>query len=144
MFSQVSVCTRGWGWGDSSQSHVTAGWPLTHSWIPTLHPAILTPLWTYPTSLLLVIPQSPRYSLPPLWDTHPPQDTHPPLDIDVPFLPLTLSGGHQNTYGWEAGGTHPTAECFLVKKMCLIIDVHCNNFCRPNNIHSQIIAEENR
>ena len=29
---------------------------------------------------------------------------------------LTLSGGHRNTYGWQAGGTHPTEmlSCFII------------------------------
>ena len=34
-----------------------------------------------------------------------------PLDLGYPpYTPLALtpSAGHQNTYGWQAGGTHPT------------------------------------
>ena len=29
---------------------------------------------------------------------------------------LTPSGGHRNTYGWQAGGTHPTEmlSCFII------------------------------
>ena len=30
------------------------------------------------------------------------------VDIPRPVGILTCSGGHQNTYGWQAGGTHPT------------------------------------
>ena len=35
-----------------------------------------------------------------------------PLDLrpGIPIRPLLLapSGGHQNMYGWQVGGTHPT------------------------------------
>ena len=33
------------------------------------------------------------------------------MGSEIPTLPplvLTPSGSHQNTYGWQAGGTHPT------------------------------------
>ena len=29
-------------------------------------------------------------------------------DLGYPPLVLTPSGGHQNTYGWQVGGMHPT------------------------------------
>ena len=45
------------------------------------------------------------------WDTHPPPA-------------LTPSGGHQNTYGWQAGGTHPTG-MLSCKDHCQISKVLC-------------------
>ena len=38
---------------------------------------------------------------------------------DLGYLPPpgpTPSGGHQNTYGWQAGGTHPTGmlSCLMI------------------------------
>ena len=42
-----------------------------------------------------VYPEGARWVFHAAWDTHP--------------LVLTPSGSHQNTYGWQAGGTHPIA-----------------------------------
>ena len=38
-------------------------------------------------------------------------------DLPPPPFILTSSGGYQNTYGWQAGGTHPTGmlSCLLGK-----------------------------
>ena len=37
-------------------------------------------------------------------------DPTPPIwDLPSPPLVLTSSGCHRNTYGWQAGSTHPTA-----------------------------------
>ena len=45
--------------------------------------------------------------------------THPLL--------LTPSGGHQNMYGWQAGGTHPTGmlSCFKLK-----LQIHLLLYCQ--------------
>ena len=32
-----------------------------------------------------------------------------------PPLVLTPSGGHRSTYGWQAGGAHPTGNAFLLQ-----------------------------
>ena len=42
---------------------------------------------------------------------------------------LTSSGGHQNTYGWQAGGTHPTGmlSCFSYYGYCCVLQ---NDTCR--------------
>ena len=51
--------------------------------------------------------------------------THPLL--------LTPTGGHQNMYGWQAGGTHPTGvlSCFKLKlqiHLLLYCQLHFNSF----------------
>ena len=43
----------------------------------------------------------------------------------IPPLLLTPSGGHQNTHGWQVGGTHPTGmlSCYM-----LHTDTYTTNF----------------
>ena len=44
----------------------------------------------------------------------PPPFSSPDMEPGDPLPVLTPSGGHPNTYGWQAGGTHPTGilSCF--------------------------------
>ena len=87
MFSQVTVCSQGDGGFNFPACHwcreiiqvaSNASWDMSHGWVP----GIPTPCCTYPP------------------------DTCIPLRY-IPPMVLTPSSGHQITYGWQAGGTHP-------------------------------------
>ena len=90
MFSQVSVNRVGVGIsGHMSCLGVGVPCPMFHPGEWVLTPRQRTCQDEYSGGI---------HPPPQTWDLS--LDTHPPL--------LTPSGGHQNMYGWHAGGTHPT------------------------------------
>ena len=48
--------------------------------------------------------------------------------LHVSVILSTISGGHRNTYGWQAGSTHPTGmlSCLLIQIGCcdLFLEIH--------------------
>ena len=57
--------------------------------------------------------------------------------LHVSVILSTISGGRRNTYGWQAGGTHPTGMLSCCTKFLLLVNIN-ESVSVPSEIGTRI------